>query len=210
MKRTRNEPPDNPLYAAHVPRRGCARPRRVCARPLHGERIAATHGTLALSSSRGASVHGLASPDARAREGIDAGGMLGIDREINERGGLLRTSELYALGYWQSLVQWSKWWGTIIHVCKGWWATKETPPAVIAARRAGGRLACVSAMAHHGEGEGDDLLHVALERSSKHPHDPGVVPHWSRRQLPGNRQAVSLEVAREQAKRCRARASRAS
>jgi hypothetical protein len=136
--------------------------------------------------------------------------MLGIDREINERGGLLRTSELYALGFWQSIVQWSNWYGTIIHVCKGWWATKDTPPAVIAARRAGGRLACVSALAHYGVGEGDGLLHVALGRSGKHPHAPGVVVHWSRRNLPGDRQAVSLEVAREQAERCKARASRVS
>ena len=132
--------------------------------------------------------------------------MLGIEREIDRRGGLVRTSELYAAGFWQSLVQWSHWYGSIIHVCKGWWATNDTPPAAIAARRAGGRLACVSALAHHGLGEmDDDRLHVAIGRSGKHPHDPSVVVHWSRRDLPGDRQAVSIAVAREQARQCRAK-----
>ena len=128
--------------------------------------------------------------------------MLGVEKRIRALGGLARTSELYALDYWQSLLQWSKWYGTIIHVSKGWWAAPDTPELAIAARRAGGRLACVSALQLYGESEGDGLLHVALERSSKKPRDPAVVALWSRRALPGTRLAVSVETARRQAALC--------
>lgn len=127
-----------------------------------------------------------------------------IEWQVRVLGGLARTYELYDAGYWQSMVQLHAGYKKILHVRKGWWATKDTPPDVIAARKAGGRLACVSALQYHGIGKGDDLLHVALERSSRHPHDPGVVAHWSRRTLAGTRAAVSVEVAVEQARRCRA------
>ena len=128
--------------------------------------------------------------------------MLGEENYIRLVGGLARTSELYAAGFWQSLLQWSMWYGTIVHVSRGWWATPDTPELAIRARRAGGRLACVSALQLYGEPVGDDVLHVAFERSSKGPRHPDVVAHWSRRRLPGTRLAVSVEVAREQAERC--------
>lgn len=128
--------------------------------------------------------------------------MLGEEKFISLMGGLARTSELYAAGFWQSLLQWSKWYGTIIHVCRGWWATPETPTLAIDARRAGGRLACVSALQLYGESEGDGQLHVEFGRSSKGPRHPAVIAHWSRRTAPGTRLAVSREVAREQSKRC--------
>lgn len=128
--------------------------------------------------------------------------MLDVARGIRELGGLARTSELYSLGVWQSWLQWSMWWGNIIHVSRGWWAVPDTPALAIAARRAGGRLACVSALELYGEAEPDGLLHVALERSGKRPRDPLVVCHWSRKTLPGTILAVSKEVAREQAAGC--------
>ena len=117
-------------------------------------------------------------------------------------GGLAQTRELYAAGFWQSLLQWSKWYGTIVHVSKGWWATPGTPQLAIEARRAGGRLACVSALQLYGEHEGDGALHVQFKRSSRGPRHPLVVPHWSRKEQPGSRLAVSLEVARQQAQNC--------
>ena len=128
--------------------------------------------------------------------------MLDVPRAIWLFGGLARTSELYGVGCWQSQLQWSMWWGAIIHVSRGWWAAPDTPPLAMAARRAGGRLACISALVLYGEAEPDGLLHVALERSGKRPRNPLVVAHWSRATLPGTRLAVSVEVAREQAERC--------
>ena len=93
--------------------------------------------------------------------------MLGENDFIRRMGGLARTSELYAEGYWQSLLQWSKWYGTIIHVSRGWWANPETPRLALDARRAGGRLACVSALEMYGESAGDGRLHVGFERDRK-------------------------------------------
>jgi hypothetical protein len=128
--------------------------------------------------------------------------MLDVARGIRQLGGLARTSELYSLDVWQSWLQWSMWWGNVIHVSRGWWAAPDTPALAIEARRAGGRLACVSALELYGEAPSDGMLHVALERSAKRPRDPRVVAHWSRKTLPGTRLAVSVEVARAQAARC--------
>ncbi len=128
--------------------------------------------------------------------------MLPIEILILRLGGLARTSELYAADYWQSLVQLYSSYGRIISAGKGWWATKYTPPAAIAARKLGGRLACLSTLEHYGVGAGDGRLHIALERSSKRPKDPMVVTHWSRRRLAGDRMSVTVAVARAQAARC--------
>ena len=128
--------------------------------------------------------------------------MLDVPKAIWLFGGLARTSELYGVGCWQSQLQWSMWYRTIIHVSRGWWAAPDTPRLAIRARQAGGRLACVSALQFYGEAEPDGLLHVALDRSGKRPRDPLVVAHWSRRRLPGTRLAVSVDVARAQAEQC--------
>jgi hypothetical protein len=144
----------------------------------------------------------LRSAGARAGRSGSIAFVLDVAAGIRQLGGLARTRELYRLGVWQSWLQWNMWWGNIIHVSRGWWAAPDTPALAIAARRAGGRLACVSALALYGEAATDGLLHVALERSAQRPMDPLVVAHWSRRRLPGTRLAVSVEVAREQAARC--------
>lgn len=128
--------------------------------------------------------------------------MLNVEKAIWIVGGLARTSELYRRGCWQSQLQWEMWWGHIIHVSRGWWAARDTPELAVAARAAGGRLACVSALALHGEAPRSELLHVAFERTSKGPRHAGVVAHWSRKTLPGTRLAVSVETARRQAALC--------
>lgn len=122
-------------------------------------------------------------------------------------GGIARTSELYEATGWRSIFEIYR--HRLIHVCQGWRATRYTPPAAIAARRYGGRLACVSALAHYGIGQGDGRLHVQVERGGRGPSVPWVVAHWSKRRLAGDRQSVSVPVARAQAARC-LRASRAS
>lgn len=123
-----------------------------------------------------------------------------IEIVILRLGGLARTSELHAAGYWKSLLE--VWTPRLVPAGKGWWATRYTPATVVAARRLGGRVACVSALDLYGVGQGDGRLHIALERSGRHPHEAGVVVHWSRERLPGDRQAVAVQVARRQAARC--------
>ena len=59
----------------------------------------------------------------------------------------------------------------------------------------------MSALEFYGEPDWGPL-HVAFERSAKGPRFPGIIAHWSREKLPGTRLAVSLEVAREQARKC--------
>ncbi len=128
--------------------------------------------------------------------------MWGVEIFVLQRGGLARTSELYAAGYWQSMVQLYAAAGLLIDAGHGWWATRYTPAAVVAARKLGGRVACLSALELFGIEGGDGRLHIVLERSGTHPHQPGVVVHWSRERLAGDRQSVTVPVARRQAVRC--------
>jgi hypothetical protein len=93
-------------------------------------------------------------------------------------------------------------------VRRGWYALPGVPEDAIRAARVGGRLACVSALAHHNGGvtAADQPLHVAVVRASSRLrfYDAEVVVlHWSRQRLPGTRLAVSEEVARAQTARCR-------
>ncbi|WP_394770083.1 type IV toxin-antitoxin system AbiEi family antitoxin domain-containing protein [Lacisediminihabitans sp.] len=137
---------------------------------------------------------------------------------IHELGGIARLSELGSHGYSPELIGMLVDYGRIIRVRKGWYATTDTDDALIRAWRVGGRLACVSALAHHGFGEPDQLaLHVSVPRTAsrlrtahdyrqrlaEHP-DAAIVVHWTRRPVPGDRRAVDAEFAREQAAVCRA------
>jgi hypothetical protein len=127
-----------------------------------------------------------------------------IQQKIHELGGIASTRQLDEAGYWQSMIQLWSMYGRIINVCRGWWATPYTLPQLIVARRAGGRLACVSALAYHGRVEWSEPLHILLGASRKRPRDHTLVLHWSRRKLAGDQHAVSVEVALDHARRCRA------
>jgi hypothetical protein len=94
--------------------------------------------------------------------------------------------------------------GAIVQVRRGWWALPGTPKRLLAAWRAGGRLACVSAIAFHEGIETDGPIHIEIPVRSKGARNQSVVVHWSRDQRNGDRRAVSLEVAQRQASRCRA------
>jgi hypothetical protein len=144
-------------------------------------------------------------PSPRARRCRQSRKVFHIQQKIHELGGIASTQQLDDAGYWQSMIQLWSMYGRIINVCKGWWATPYTLPQLIAARRAGGRLACVSALAYHGRVAWSEPLHISLSRSRKRPRDRALVLHWSRTPPPGDQHAVSVEVAREQARRCGAR-----
>jgi hypothetical protein len=131
-----------------------------------------------------------------------------LDR-IARLGGLARTSELLQAGIDDELIRMAARYRRIIDAGHGWWALPETPSRVVTARRAGGRLACTSALRFHGflpeQASADiEAVHVSLARSARKPTHPGLVLHWSRAILPGDRCAVSVEVAVQQAARCRA------
>lgn len=128
-------------------------------------------------------------------------------RLFERHGGLVRTGELLAAGDDPEWIRMARNYGTLVQVRKGWWALPGTPAEVMAAWRAGGRLACVSALAFHGATiDLRDNLHIEVAARSKGARRPGVVVHWSSDQTSGDRGAVSIEVAARQAKQCRAAA----
>jgi len=101
----------------------------------------------------------------------------------------------------------------VLRVKKGLWAVPGFAPEALPALRAGGRLACVSALVFLGEIDDAGFeLHLAapLGVTSWHPHrrSRDVVRHWSRSPLPGNRLAVDSDTAWAQFALCRAVAGR--
>jgi len=131
---------------------------------------------------------------------------VGIERFIHRRGGLVRASDLEAAGYPRSFVQIFVNGRRVIRVCKGWYALPDVDERVLRARRVGGRLACVSALAFHGVLEpSEPALHLAVPSNASRlrlKFAGPVVVHWSRRRLAGDLHAVSVEEAAKQAKSC--------
>jgi hypothetical protein len=138
---------------------------------------------------------------------------------IARYGGIASMAELRAAHYAPDFVLLLAEHGHIIRVRKGWYANTDVEPAAIRAWRVGGPLACVSALAFHGVADFDpDRLHVMIragssrlrtptshrKRLTAHP-DPAVVVHWSRGRITGDRLAVTMEEAFEQARVCRPR-----
>jgi hypothetical protein len=133
---------------------------------------------------------------------------------IDSCGGIASTSQLRARGISRWILDITVMHGRVIRVRKGRWANPTVPPAAMDAHRVGGRLACVSALVHHGviEDSGFDL-HVALPANASRLRKArlgtrAVVRHWSRREVAGDRLAVSVEVAWAQFALCRGVAGR--
>ena len=118
--------------------------------------------------------------------------------------GLVRTRELLAFGYDDERIRMAHNYRLLVRVRQGWWALPGTAEILLLAWRAGGRLACVSALAFHGMSlELGDRLHIEVSAGSHGALKPGMCVHWSTSQANGDRRAVSLEVALRQASRCR-------
>ena len=143
--------------------------------------------------------------------------MRAIERSIRQRGGLATTAQLLADKHILEQIRMDAQYGVITHVCKGWWATNNIPEFALQARRAGGRLACVGALAYHLGSISYawlDTCHVSIERStSRHlaanKLEQDVFFHWSRQRLPGDAVAVDKDTALRQVRSCRALAARA-
>jgi len=142
--------------------------------------------------------------------------MISVEQRIRQLGGIATTGELAALGYHPHHILVLAEFGRIVRIRKGWYANNEVDEAVIEARRVGGVLACMSALAHHGWCEPEQgVLHVSVPRSASRLRSPQaarppndnaetgrVILHWSRRRPTGDRQAVSLGEAIAQAHSC--------
>jgi hypothetical protein len=134
-------------------------------------------------------------------------------KAINRWGGIASTRELAASGVERQLLDIAVMYGRVVRVKKGLWADPAIPPEVVAAYRAGGRLACVSALAYHGVIERPDCgIHIAAPDWVSKWRAPrprvAVTRHWSRRPVPGDRFAVSVETAWAQFALCRGVAGR--
>lgn len=119
-------------------------------------------------------------------------------------GGHASRAELVALGASPQWIDLNVWYRHILPTRKGWYASKGTHPAILAALRVGGRLACESAVAWHEGREVPEPLHVLVGYGASRL-GRGAVVHWTRRELRGSRLVVDEELARRQAATCRAR-----
>lgn len=134
-------------------------------------------------------------------------------RFLARYGGVATTAEFYNHGETQSILFWSVAYGSLLRIREGWYCSPDLPAEAVRAVRVGGRLACLSALAFHGLAPQPRQLHVVVDANTSRLRDPDTgepgrspetVIHWSRRELAGDRVAVSAEEAYRQAARCRA------
>ena len=130
-----------------------------------------------------------------------------FDWLLARHGGVFYTAEAYSHGDTQTILRWAVIRGSIIRARRGVYCDPALPRAALRAIRIGGRLACVSALAHHGLAAMPSKLHIVVPAGASRLRSggTGLVIHWSRRELAGSRVAVSVEEAYRQAARCRAR-----
>lgn len=122
-------------------------------------------------------------------------------------GGIASWAQLESVGCEAEQVRISVNYGRIIRIRKGWFAATWVPEEAVRAWRIGGRLACVSALAFHGELENPgphEPIHLLVPRAAHLRLRPGesAVVHWTRRPPTGTRLAVPVELARRQAAHC--------
>lgn len=107
--------------------------------------------------------------------------MHSVESALEARGGVAPRARLLADGLTDERISAALRRGTIVRPRQGWFALPAVGPRVLAAVRSRGRLACRSALAHHGVWVLDDgLLHVELQRTSARPSrfDTPVALHW--------------------------------
>ena len=132
---------------------------------------------------------------------------------IDRAGGLATTREIAGHRVDMDFFYIAAYHGKVLRVRKGLWARPDLDPVVLEAQLAGGRLACVSALAYHGViAQVPGPVHVSAPHGVLKWH-PGrrsapAVRHWSRRRVAGDRFAVAVDEAWAQFGLCRRVASR--
>lgn len=115
--------------------------------------------------------------------------MASLSRHVRHLGGAAATRELIELGFGPRRLAIAVRSGELVRVRRGWYAVPEIDPALRTAIRVGGRLACVSAAAHHGWSTPEQHgVHVSVAenagrlRRKHHVATSGdtrsVVVHW--------------------------------
>jgi hypothetical protein len=92
-------------------------------------------------------------------------GYSGFDRFISARGGIVTRRELLDAGWTPDEVYFGREYGNLRRIRHGWYAASDLPPLVRLGWAAGGPLACVSALLHHGV-----LAPVASENAQRSIH----------------------------------------
>jgi 4-hydroxy-tetrahydrodipicolinate synthase len=128
--------------------------------------------------------------------------MFYVEAALRKRGGVARTWELAADGVDPFFIELAADTGRITRLRQGWYGVNDLDLALSRAVRLGGSLACRSALTHHGIGDGDGRLHIALGSRSRPDVEADVVVHWSRTPLSRRWPAVPLAEAERQAARC--------
>ena len=138
-------------------------------------------------------------------------GLTPIQRAVLRRGGVASTAYLLALGNDWEWIKMGVDYGRLIKVCKGWWALPGIAEEVLEARRAGGVLACASALEFRGlrpEGSAAALHVLVPHTASRLPRatksGQPLVFHYSRRPISRQGSVVCAPMALEQARRCAA------
>ena len=137
----------------------------------------------------------------------------GFEEFIRARGGIVSRAELLAAGWTADELRIAYGlYGQPTRLRRGWYCSSDVPDEVREAWVHGGPLACVSALRWHGllpPGDPDEAMHVCLPshgktRQVRSSSTRPVVRHWHDAAVaPGNRWAVPLSIALEQARHCR-------
>lgn len=140
-----------------------------------------------------------------------AGGFDGFNEFMRARGGIVRRSDFLVAGWTADELRIAYgFYGRPERLRRGWYCVPELPDDVRRAWKAGGPLACVSAIQWHTGASVAGPLHISMrrqthrrrdERHSRSERQPVI--HWD--DLPpdsDNAWAVPLNLAREQARHC--------
>lgn len=149
-------------------------------------------------------------PGRPAPPGFEFAGFRRFELVLRQLGGIASRRELLdatdgdETSFWFALH-----YGYLDRVRKGWYCAATVSPDARAAWAAGGPLACVSALVHHGMLDPGELpaeapLHIALGRGGhRFPSPRTVITHWGDGEsASGTRLAVSVETALRQARWC--------
>lgn len=140
-----------------------------------------------------------------------------LDDVLDAHEGVVAYRELLALTGSEELVRYVVRRHRLLRLRRGWYGAPDLPTEIRRSWAAGGPLACISALVHHGAVRADDprhdpqAAHVPLPRQARHPTTLGldvgdavIVWHYSAAPI-DTRRAVGIETARRQLARCAVR-----